>query len=294
MNSSAEENSIDLSIIILNYNTKKLTEQAVKSIEISTFGLNYEIIIVDNSNKEDEVFKCPVNSADIHCIKIENKGFSNGCNLGASFARGNCFLFLNSDVIMHPFTLKRSLDYLKAHPEAGALGVKILLSDGTMDHGCRRGFPTPINSLFYFFGLDKKYPENPKFGGYRLNYLDENEISEVDAVSGAFIMMPRPIFEQLKGFDEKFFMYGEDLDLCYRVKEAGYKVVYYPKATMLHLKGQSGLNTKNKLVQYHFYNSMIIFYDKHYGKKYNALVRFLAHIAIRLKYLIQKKPESNR
>ncbi len=290
-NTLENKQPIDLSIIILNHNTRGLTEQAVDSINDTGSELSYEIIIVDNSSSEAEVFKCPVNPSypNIRSITIENKGFSNGCNIGASLALGSHLLFLNSDVIIHPFTLEKSMAYLKAHNDIGALGIKSLLRDGSLDHGCRRGFPTPMNSLYYFIGLDRKHPENPKYNGYQLNHLDENKTSEVDAVSGSFMMMKKSVFDQVEGFDEDFFMYGEDLDICYRIKEKGYKVIYYPEVTMLHLKGQSGLSTYNELVNYHFYNSMIIFYDKHYKRKYGLVMMLLVHAAVRIKYLLNRK-----
>lgn len=275
---------MDLSIVIINFNTRALTEQTVRSVFDSTKEVVYEIILVDNSTKPEEKMPEPEDSRVILLTDVENKGFGNACNLGAAKARGEYVLFLNSDTIIHDGALDRCMDYLRSNPGVGGLGIHTLLRDGTLDHGCRRGFPTPMASLYYFTGMDRRHPESRKYGAYRQTFLDENETSDTDCVSGAFLMMPRAVFEQLGGFDERFFMYGEDVDLCYRIKEAGFRVVYFAGASMTHLKGSSGLHTKSKTVIYHFHHAMTLFYDKHYKKKYNFLVTWLVHLGVWLKY----------
>lgn len=276
---------MDLSIIMINFNTKKLTEQAVASIFQCSPKISFEIIIVDNSS--DETQRYDMNQDGV-CIfsHIANKGFGNACNFGAEKASGRYLLFLNSDTIMHKETLEQCVSYLDNHNRVGALGERTLLEDGTLDHACKRGFPTPSASFYYFIGLDKKHPKSHKLGAYRQTFLDEHSVGEVDAVAGSFLMMPANIFQGIGGFDESFFMYGEDLDLCYRIKEKGYQIVYYGQASITHLKGQSGLHTKSKIVIYHFYNAMQIFYKKHYRKKYRLLVSAAVFFAIKLKYII--------
>jgi len=272
----------DISVIIVNHNTKDLCQQTIKSVRQTTHCASYEIIVVDNSIDHTQVYTDEYGA----CVysDVPNNGFGHGCNFGAQRARGRYLLFLNSDTVLHDAVLDRCMLYLNAHSDVGALGIKTLLSDGTFDHGCKRGFPTPINALYYFLGFDIRYPQNKKFGGYRLAYLNENATNDVDSVSGSFLMMPLDLYQSLGGFDEVFFMYGEDLDLCYRIKEKGYRVVYYADVSMLHLKGQSGLSSKNKFVLYHFHHSMLLFYDKHYKKKYPVMLTWLVHSAVRLKY----------
>lgn len=187
---------------------------------------------------------------------------------------------------MQEGTLEQCIAYLKTHPQAGALGERTQLEDGTLDSACKRGFPTPLASFSYFTGLDRKYPKSRKFGAYHQTFMDDRSIGEVDAVAGSFLMMPATVFREAGGFDESFFMYGEDLDLCYRVKGLGYQVIYYGKASMTHLKGQSGLHTRSKTVLYHFYHAMKLFYKKHYQKKYGPILSFFVYSGIRVKYWI--------
>ena len=271
-----------LSIIIVNYNTKLLTIQTIESIFSRTY-VKFEIIVVDNSTLVSESL-IDFKQENVRIIQVENHGFGHACNRGSEIAIGDFVLFLNSDTIAKHDSIEKSVNYLMNHPETGALGCKILLPDGSLDHGCRRGFPTPFNSLAYFLGLDRIFPNSKVFGGYRLNYLDINQIQTVDAVSGAFLLMRRDLYVKLNGFDETFFMYGEDLDLCYRIKEQGYIVIYFPETSITHLKGQSGLRTASKTVIYHFYDAMLIFYMKHYRKKYGEMLYLLVLFAVKLKY----------
>lgn len=275
--------TVDLSIILINYNTKGLTEQAVASIFECSPALDFEIIIVDNSSDPTQQYNLTRDRVRIF-NHVKNNGFGNACNIGAANAQGEYLLFLNSDTVMHQGTLEQCVAYLKAHPQVGALGERTLLKDGTLDHACKRGFPTPSASFYYFTGLDKKFPKSRKLGAYRQTFLDERSVGEVDAVAGSFLMMPAKIFKEVGGFDESFFMYGEDLDLCYRVKEKGYQVIYYGQASITHLKGQSGLHTHSPIVLYHFYNAMKLFYRKHYQKKYGIFLSAFVYLGIQLKY----------
>lgn len=273
---------MDLSIVIINHNTKKLTEQTVRSILESRPTISYEIIIVDNSTKEAERYTAEYDRVLI-MPPVENKGFSHGCNTGAAIAKGEYILFLNSDTIMQQDTLDQSIIYLRKHSEIGCLGVQMVLEDGALDHACKRGFPTPWNALCYFGHLDRLFPKIPFFNGYRLNHLDRNQIHQVDAVTGAYMMMPKKLYEKLGGFSEAYFMYGEDLDLCWRVKDAGYQVVYYAPVQCVHLKGKSGRASNNPVVQYHFYNAMLIFYERYYDDKYPKWLTGMIKWAIRKK-----------
>lgn len=276
---------MDLSIVIVNYNTKNLTTQTVRSVISSTEGIDYEIIVVDNSSKTSEYFEMEDKRVKI-LSKVENKGFGHACNIGANIAIGRYILFLNSDTIMRNGTLKGAVRYMDSHRDIGCLGIKTLLKDGTFDHGCKRGFPTPFNSLCYVLKLDKIFPKVKKFGGYTLNYLSKDETNEVDSVSGAFMLIPKRVIGKVGLFDESIFMYGEDIDLCYRIKKAGFKVVYYANVWMTHLKGQSGLYTKSPLVIKHFHDGIKRFYDMYYKDKHNFIVTFLMHSAINIRYVL--------
>lgn len=275
---------MDLSIIIVNYNTRDLTAQTINSIIENTNRIYYEIIVIDNSSDKSQVYKSVNSKIIVH--QAENHGFGHGCNAGARLSKGKYLLFLNSDTLIHDNSLEKCVAYFKSKDKIGALGARVLLEDGTLDHGCKRGFPTPRAAFYYYFGLDKRYPQSKKYGAYRQTFLSENKTNEVDSVSGAFLMIPKYLFDELNGFDETFFMYGEDLDLCYRIKEKGYKIIYYAEAVITHLKGQSGLHKSSKIVIYHFYNAMLIFYNKHYKNKYNILITLSVLLAVKLKYWI--------
>lgn len=276
---------MDLSIVIVNYNTRALTMQTVKSVIATTNGIDYEIIVVDNSSKTSEYFEMEDKHIKI-LSKVENKGFGHACNIGANIAIGRYILFLNSDTIMRNETLRKAVNYMDKHSEIGCLGIKTLLKDGSFDHGCKRGFPTPFNSLCYVLKLDKLFPKVKKFGGYTLNYLSEDETNEVDSVSGAFMLIPKRVLGKVGLFDESIFMYGEDIDLCYRIKKAEFKVVYYADVWMTHLKGQSGLHTRNPLVIKYFHDGIKRFYDMYYRDKHNFAVTFLMHSAINIRYIL--------
>lgn len=276
---------MDLSIVIVNHNTKNLTTQTVESVIETTTGIDYEIIVVDNSSMAKEYFKSNDNRVRV-IPRVENKGFGHACNIGAETAIGRYVLFLNSDTIMQTGTLRKSVEYMDSHKDTGCLGIKTVLRNGEFDHGCKRGFPTPFNSLCYVLKLDKIFKNNKKFGGYTLSYLSNDETNEVDSVSGAFMLIPKAVLAKVGLFDESIFMYAEDIDLCYRIKQSGLKVVYYADVFMIHLKGQSGLHTKNKQVIYHFHNGIKIFYDKYYKDKHNFIVTFLMHSAINIRYVL--------
>ena len=267
---------------MINYNTKELTEQAIQSILDTQPQCSFEVIVVDNSNQPEQFFTRQFPHVKI-LSGVENHGFAHGCNTGAAVAQGDYLLFLNSDTIMDERTLDDSVTYLQQHPEAGGLGVQVVLQNGDLDHACKRGFPTPWNAFCYFSHLDKLFPKAAWLNGYQLNHLERSQIHSVDAVTGAYLMMPAALYRQLHGFDETFFMYGEDLDLCWKIKAAGYQVIYYPLVTCLHLKGQSGKAASNPLVKYHFYNAMLIFYDRYYQTQYPKWLTGLIKWAIRKK-----------
>ncbi len=274
---------MDLSIIIVNHNTKELTKQAISSVFTHTKGISFELIVVDNSDIMSQRLDGKLKYPDVKIIFADNKGFGNACNTAAKLAASDIFLFLNSDTFFEDDSISRCVEYIKSHKDIGILGTKTVLSSGEFDHSCKRGFPTPASSLYYFMGLDRKFPNNKKFGRYHQTFLSTGKINEVDAVSGTCMFCRKEVFDSILGFDEDFFMYGEDLDICYRVKQAGFKVIYFPLAHVVHIKGQSGLNVNSKNTTMHFYNAMKIFYNKHYRKKYNKFLTSAVMLAIDLK-----------
>ncbi len=273
---------MELSIILINYNTKNLISKTIASIFQTVLETKYEIIVADNSSDEEQRYHSEDKRVRV-LPPIENKGFSNACNLAAKKAKAPYLLFLNSDAILKVRSVDESLAYLKQQNDVGALGIRMLSPDGTLDHGCKRGFPTPMASFYYFTGMDKRHPDSEKYGWYRQTFIKDRTIADVDSISGAFFMIPTKIFKEMNGFDEDYFMYGEDLDLCYRIKQAGYRVVYYGKVFFIHLKGESGMK-KDPETLAHFYGAMHIFYNKHYQSLYKPITSRAVHAAIQLKY----------
>ncbi|MDR3593440.1 glycosyltransferase family 2 protein [Clostridium sp.] len=280
-----------LSIIIVNYNTYALTKQTIDSIIEKKHAFQYEILLVDNASSDGSIERLQLEyntaiSEGILQVLINkaNLGFAKANNIGIRIAKGDYILLLNSDTVVNENCLEDCLTQIKNDKNIGALGCKVVLSDGALDHACKRGFPTPKASLYYLLKLYKK--DSLKYGQYNALHLPEYQTGEVDCLTGAFMLMPKSVLSNVGLLDEDFFMYGEDIDLCYRIKEAGYKILYYPKAQITHYKGGSSKKKRTKVI-YDFHEAMWLFYTKHYYKKYNFLVTLLVYIGIWVKYLLE-------
>ncbi len=267
---------MDLSIIIVNYKTEELTSNCIDSIiKSNTKGLNYEIILVDNASEDGSVEAIKMRFPEVKIIENqENLGFSKANNIGMEVSKGEFLLLLNSDTIVELNTLKGAMTFIGDHKHIGALGCKILLPSGKLDPACKRSFPTPLNGLYHSLNLDLAFPESMRFGAYNLTYVDENKTCSIDCIMGAFMLVPRAVIDVVGMLDEDFFMYGEDIDWCYRIKQAGYQIIYYPEVRIFHHKKASGIGKRNPKVIAAFYDSMNIFYNKHYQHKYNGLTRW--------------------
>lgn len=256
---------IDISVIIVNYNVKELLEQCINSIFSASAGLKVEVIVVDNNSFDGSVEflkqKFPANPQLKIIESPINLGFAKANNLGAKEAKGDYLLILNPDTILQEDTLTRSLEFYKKTQGIGAMTCKLILPNGKLDLACRRSFPTPSVAVYRILGLSRIFPKSKLFGKYNLTYLDENDTYEVDAIVGAYMLIKKDIYEKVKGFDEDYFMYGEDLDLCFRIKKAGYKIYYYPETSIIHYKGES---TKKSSISYvnNFYGAMQVFVKK--------------------------------
>jgi GT2 family glycosyltransferase len=274
---------MDLSIIIVNYNTKKLLGETIQSVIDTVASIKYEIIVVDNASIDGSIEMVKKQYPQVNLIENkDNLGFPKANNIGIKKASGRYILLLNSDTKVLKQCFDKCLDYMDMNLKVGALGCKLLLASGELDHACKRGFPTPEASLYYILKLHKLFPSNKRFGQYTLNYLPIDEINEVDALTGAFIMVRKEVINKVGLLDETYFMYGEDLDWCYRIKEAGYKVIYYPEAVTIHYKGGSSKRKRYKTI-YEFHRAMYIFYNNHYRNKYNFIVTGIVFAAIAVK-----------
>ncbi|MDQ6694976.1 MAG: glycosyltransferase family 2 protein [Chloroflexota bacterium] len=188
-------------------------------------------------------------------------------------------LFLNPDTLLPPDALARTVAFLEQHPDAGALGPKVVKLDGSLDLACRRSFPTPVSSLFKLSGLSKLFPRSRLVARYNLTFLGDDTTAEVDSVMGAYMLVRGESLEEAGLFDERFFMYGEDLDLAYRLKVRGWRVYYYPEVSVLHHKGASSRKVSQRSIR-EFYRAMHIFYRKHYARRYTGLVNALVYLGI--------------
>jgi GT2 family glycosyltransferase len=274
---------LDLSIIIVNYNVKEFIQNLLHSIVKATTGIKYEVIIIDNASNDGSVEFIREKFPEVKLIVNSiNRGFSRANNQGLSVAEGEYLLLLNPDTLLREDTLDKMIAFFKSTPEAGLAGCKILNPDGTLQLACRRSFPGPWTSFCKVTGLSSFFPNNRIFARYNLTYLDENQTYEVDAVSGSFMMLKKEIYKKIGGLDEQFFMYGEDLDLCYRIQKAGYKVFYVHSTQIIHYKGESTKRSgidETKI----FYEAMNLFVKKHFSS--SMLVEAILHSAIALRKL---------
>lgn len=300
---------IDLSIIILNYNTKKLTLEALKSIEKSypeeVRSGTYQVIVADNASPDNSITALKEYEKQTKIksfLVIDNKknlGFSAGNNKAVAFADGRYVLFLNPDTMMNPATLPYMLKFLDSHPMAGAATCKIISPQGKLDANCLRGFPSPWNAFCHFSGLGKLFPTIPFFSGYmQSGWRDVDKMQQVNAIEGAFMMLPKKIGEEIGWWDEDYFFYGEDLQLCLDIRKAGYKIYYVPQVNITHYSGaSSGIKKESqdittadkeikKKVQGWRFDAMRMFYKKNYSHKYP---RFFNWFVFRGIEYLQKK-----
>jgi len=265
-----------LSIIIVNYNVRYFLEQALLSVEQATKNLTTEVFVVDNNSVDDSVEMIKKKFPAVQLIaNTDNPGFSKANNQAIRIAKGEYILLLNPDTVVEEDTFDKCVAFMDKTPDAGGLGVKMIDGAGNFLPESKRGLPTPTVAFYKAFGLSKIFPKSKTFNRYHLGYLAENETHEVDVLAGAFMLMRKTVLEKIDLLDETFFMYGEDIDLSYRITKAGYKNYYFADTTIIHYKGES---TKKGSLNYvrTFYNAMIIFSKKHFkGEQATALVWML-------------------
>ena len=251
------------SIIIVAYNSCDFIPACLKSVRDACEGIDSQIIVLDNGSVEPILPEIKDFFPEVEWIDSkENLGFGKGCNLAEKQATKPYLFFINPDTIISRDSFREMLKFMDEHPEAGTVGCRILNEDGTLQWACRRSFPTPISAISKTIGLAALFPKSKVLASYNMTYADPDEMIEVDAVSGSFFCIRRDVYEKLNGFDEDFFMYGEDLDLCFRTKEIGLKNYYTPVTNILHFKGQS-CRTRRWKSYLDFYRAMLIFVKKH-------------------------------
>ena len=275
-----------LSIIIVNYNVKYFLHQCLKSIHVATKNIQLEILVVDNNSVDNSVDMLKNEFPDIKLIlNKENIGFSRANNQAIQQAQGKYILLLNPDTIIQEDTLHKCVEFLENNITTGSLGVKMINGNGEFLPESKRSLPNPMSAFYKIFGLSTLFPKSKKFGQYHLNYLNNNNTHEIDVVSGAFFMTRKKILDEIGMLDESFFMYGEDIDLSYRIQKAGYKNIYFPDTSIIHYKGESTKKTSlNYIVM--FYKAMIIFVKKHYSRKKATPLIVIINTAILIRALL--------
>ncbi len=272
---------LDLGIVIVNYNTRDLLRRCLETVYASEGDLGYQVCVVDNCSSDGSAAMVAAEFPQVRLIaNDENRGYPAANNQGLRAfgypdgAEAPRFaLLLNPDTELPPNALADMLRFMEAHPEAGVAGPRLVMRDGSLDLACRRSFPSPAVAFYRLVGLSRLFPNSRRFARYNLTYLDPNQLAEVDSVVGAFMLVRREPIRQVGLLDETFFMYGEDLDWCYRFKSAGWKVLYNPEVTVLHVKRAASRHSARAQVE--FWRAMRLFYQKHYAADTHPLVHGL-------------------
>ena len=290
-------NKIKLSIIIVNFNTYQFLDKCLKSISENNLSENdFEVIVIDNASKDNSPVLIKKNYPKIILIaNKKNAGFAKANNQAIRLAQGEYILFLNPDTIIPSGTLSFMINYLDKNPKVGIATCKVLLTTGELDDASHRGFPTPWNAFCQFCGLSSLFPKSKLLNGYHLGFCDLDKIHDIDACAGAFMLVRKAAGEKVKWLDEDYFWYGEDLDFCYRVKKAGWKIMFVPNVQITHFKGVSAgikkhsqhLSTADNdtklLATKARFEVMRIFYEKHYKDKYPIWLTNIVFAGIKFK-----------
>lgn len=268
---------MNLSIVIVNYRTYELTRDTINSVLKYSYPFSLEIIVVDNASGDDSLARLKDCFKDkVRFIASgENRGFAAGNNQALKDIDSDYALLLNSDTVVWENTLQDIYEYMENNPDVGACGCRVRLENGELDKACKRTFPNVKNSFFRLFHI----PNRSKDDNYNLTDLPDDEVYEIDCLTGAFMFIRKAALDEAGLLDETFFMYGEDIDLCYRIKQAGWKIVYYGKSSITHLKGASSKKQKSKLI-YEFYRAMYVYYKKHHAGESSFIVNIVVYIGI--------------
>ncbi|MFQ5335740.1 MAG: glycosyltransferase family 2 protein, partial [Flavobacteriales bacterium] len=272
-----------LSVIIVNYNVRYFLEHCLRSVEKAAAHLPCEIIVVDNASVDGSCEMVKEHFPGISIIRnTENLGFAKANNVGIRQSKGKYVLLLNPDTVIEENIFKNTVEFMDEHPDAGGLGVQMVDGKGRFLPESKRSLPTPDVAFYKIFGLSAIFPGSKVFGKYHLGYLSKDETHAVQVLSGAFMLLRREALDKTGLLDEDFFMYGEDIDISYRLLQAGYKNYYYPKSRIIHYKGES---TKKSSINYvrMFYSAMVTFANKHFTRKHARLLNYFIQTAIWLR-----------
>lgn len=280
---SFDTRHMELSVIIVNYNVKYFLEQCLFSVRAAMQGMHGEVLVVDNASTDGSRAYLTVRFPEVRFFwNHTNLGFAKANNQALQYARGKYILFLNPDTVVPEDCFRKCVSFMEAHPDAGALGIRMLDGSGQFLPESKRSFPSLLTSFFKLSGLSRLFPRSPLFGRYHLGHLSEHENHAVEVLAGAFMMVRKVVLESVGSFDERFFMYGEDIDLSYRIRQAGYHNYYFSESFIVHFKGESTRKGSLNYVRM-FYQAMSLFVQKHYRTTGTVLLRRFINLAIWLR-----------
>jgi len=274
---------MSLSIVIVNYNTETLLKDCLKSVYAGANGTPLSISVVDNNSRDNSVAMVKSCFPKVQVVENPcNVGFSKANNIVISHSDSDYILLLNPDTLIIDDAIERMVKFMEDNPGVGIAGCKVLNRDGTLQLACRRSIPTPRVAFFRLSGLSRLFPKSRIMAEYNLTYTSPEQTHEVGAVSGAFLMIRRKVVEEIGMLDERFFMYGEELDWCLRAKRAGWSVMYHPAAQIIHYKGESTKHNSRKAA-FEFYRAMYLFHRKHFAGDHSFIGNGLIYLGICLK-----------
>ncbi|MBN1537118.1 MAG: glycosyltransferase family 2 protein [Anaerolineales bacterium] len=280
-------NDIQLSICIVSYRAMGLLRDCLLSIAENPPQGNYECIVVDNNSEDGTQEMLATEFPWVTLIvNSENLGFTVPMNQALKVTKGKYLLQLNPDTLMHPHALSRLVDFMEKHPEAGICSPKVLNNDGTMQKPCRRGESRPLAVIGYFTGLGRLFPKNRRLNEYLMSYMDEDETHAVAGVAGSCMLVRREVIDQIGFLDERFFAYQEDADYCFRARQAGWKVYYFPEAQITHYGGMGGSRVHPYRSTYEWHRSYFLYYRKNLAKDYCFLFNGLYYLVMLIKLAI--------
>jgi GT2 family glycosyltransferase len=292
---------VDLSVIILSFNTAGLLKKTLASVYKSQLrDFVMEVTVCDNGSTDGSVAMVKSEFPQVRLLKNrKNLGFAAGNNPGIRRATGRYVLLLNSDTEVDPLTFATMITYMDEHPRVGAATCKLVLPDGGIDPACHRGFPTPWAAFSYFSGLERLFPRSRMFGAYHQGYKGYSTVHEVDCISGAFFFVRRNVISRVGPLDEDYYFYGEDMDWAFRIREDGWAIVYNPNTNVLHKKKQSGRahtdENRRLRTEYYFFKYNRLFYAKNYASRYPRLLMWLiyAFFDIRMFFIARRMPKGS-
>ncbi|HRR10215.1 MAG TPA: glycosyltransferase family 2 protein [Rhodothermales bacterium] len=280
---------IRVSVILVSYNVSVYLDQAIRAVKRAAFDIPTEIWVVDNASTDTSVAMITEKHPDVHLIaNAHNPGFGIANNQAMEQACGDYFLILNPDTVLREDFLRVMIRFMDEHPACGAAGPVILDPDGSFSPTCRRAFPRPSVALWRILGLSQRFPKSKIFGQYNMTFLPEDRMAEVDALSGSCMMVRRRALLGEVGksgvglFDPAYFMYGEDLDWCFRIQKAGWRIYYTPETAVLHYKGESTDKQSIRYVKL-FYGAMVVFMEKHFAGQYAKPFLWLLKLGVHIR-----------